>query len=72
MSDQPLLARKIKVDTPLRCDFCHHVIEKEKYATQVVGDETVKAQGIFHGRECYEAALNEYEKLEKGGMCNDE
>ena len=58
---QILRSRQIRVDTPLRCDFDHMPIEKGKYATQVVGDpEEVKAQGIYHGRICYEGALADY------------
>ena len=60
---QPILARKIKVTTNLRCDFDHGIIPKGKHATQVIGDpETVKAQGMYHGRQCYEAALADYTK----------
>ena len=60
---QPLLARKLKVEANIRCDFDHRIIEKGRYATQVVGDpDVVKAQGIFHGRQCYEAALSDYEQ----------
>lgn len=59
----PLLSRKIKVETPLRCDFDHMPIERGKYATQVVGDpQEVKAQGIYHGRLCYEGALANYQE----------
>lgn len=65
-----LRARKIRVETNLRCDYDHLTIEKGKYATQVVGDEqTIKAQGIYHGRFCYEAALADYnEKKEQFDM----
>lgn len=63
MTDNMLLARKIKVDTNLRCDFDHLVIERGKYATQVAGDpEVVKAQGIYHGKQCYDAALSDYQQ----------
>lgn len=59
--DQTLKSRQLKVETTLRCDYDHLVIAKGKYATQVVGDpETVKAQGIYHGRNCYQAALATY------------
>lgn len=61
--NQGLKSRQLKVETPIRCDYDHRPIEKGKYATQVVGDpETVKAQGIYHGRLCYESALADYTK----------
>lgn len=64
--DSILLARKIKVESNLRCDFDHLIIDKGKFATQVAGDpETVKAQGIYHGRQCYEAALQDYTQKKK-------
>ena len=56
------MARSIKVETPIRCDWDHKAIEKGKYATQVIEG---KAQGIYHGRLCYEAALENMEDLEK-------
>jgi len=62
----PILGRKIKVETNLRCDFDRGLIPVGKYATQIVGDpQTTKAQGIYHGRLCYEAALKHYEELLK-------
>ena len=61
--DNNLMARKIKVETNVRCDWDHLVIEKGKYLTQVVGDpDTVKAQGVYHGKNCYESALADYEQ----------
>jgi hypothetical protein len=66
VGDNNLMARKIRVDTSIRCDWDHRVIEKGKYATQVVGDpDHVKAQGIYHGRLCYESALTNYEEKVK-------
>lgn len=63
------LARKIRVDTAIRCDYDHMPIQKGKYATHVSGDEDTKAQGIYHGRQCYEAALADYnEKKERFDM----
>ncbi len=63
MSETSLMARKIKVETNLRCDFDHGIIPVGRFATQVVGNpEEVKAQGIYHGRLCYESALEDYEK----------
>jgi hypothetical protein len=60
---QQLMARKIKVESNLRCDWDHQIIHQGKYATQIVGDPTeVKAQGLYHGRLCYEAALDDYTK----------
>lgn len=63
--NNPLLARKIKVETNLRCDFDNKVIPIGKYATIVRGEQTLKAQGTYHGRPCYEAALRHYKELEK-------
>lgn len=57
-----IMARKIPVTTNIRCDFDHRVIEKGRFATQVVGDENIRAQGLYHGRLCYEAALADYEQ----------
>lgn len=66
MNNTATLARSIRVDTAIRCDYDHRPIEKGKYATQVVGDpEEVKAQGIYHGRLCYEAALSDYNDKKK-------
>ena len=69
MSD-PLLARKIKVEIGIRCDWDHRPIEIGKYATQVQGDpKEIHAQGIYHGRQCYESALKDYEeKLKESVM----
>lgn len=47
----------------LVCDFCHKTIEKGRTATQI---RDGKAQGMYHGRMCYEAALRHYEELEGG------
>ena len=58
--------RRIKMEAPIRCDFDNLLIEKGKYAFQVVGDGTVKAQGLFHAKGCYQGALSKYEELEKG------
>ena len=65
MSIQPLMSRKIKVETSIRCDFDSRVIEKGKYATQIVGDESVKCQGIYHGKNCYDAALNHFNEAKR-------
>lgn len=57
-----VLGRSIKIETNIRCDYCGRQIEKGKFGVQVTGDpEEVKAQGMYHGRLCYEAALNDYE-----------
>ena len=56
------MARVLKPGTNLRCDFCHKQIPKDKTAYQV---NDGKAQGIFHGRRCYEGAYKHYEELEK-------
>lgn len=73
MSDQALLARKIKVETNIRCDFDNLTIQKGKFATQVVGDpEVIKCQGIYHGSQCYNGALASYkEKVKEHGMKED-
>lgn len=65
---QPIKARRIKMEQNRICDWeghddFHRKIEKGKYAIQVIGDETIKAQGIFHGKGCYDAALENYKKL---------
>lgn len=60
-----LMGRSIKITSNLRCDFDHKIIPQGKYATQIRGDESVKAQGIYHGRLCYEAALKDYEEKMK-------
>lgn len=56
------MARKIPITTQLRCDFDHQIIGIGKFATQVTEGE---AQGIYHGRNCYEAALGYYRKLKQ-------
>ena len=56
------LARAIKPGANLRCDFCHKQILKGKVAYQV---KDGKAQGIYHGRQCYMAALKKYKELEQ-------
>lgn len=64
-----MMARKIPVTTSLLCDLevegHNRLIPKGKFATQVIGDETVRAQGIYHGRHCYDAALAHMEQIEK-------
>ena len=56
-----LLGRSIKIQTDVRCDYDHLIIPKGKFATQVVGDPgEVKAQGLYHGRLCYQSALADY------------
>lgn len=63
---QALTGRKIKVETSLRCDFDSHIIEKGKYALQITGDpKDIKCQGIFHGSQCYNQALEDYNKKKK-------
>ena len=68
----PLLGRQIKITTSIVCDYEHpenplqRVIPKGKIGYQIVGDEEVLAQGIFHGRFCHEAAVANYkEKLKE-------
>ena len=63
---QPIMGRRIKMESPIRCDWDHTVIEKGKFAWQVVGDETIKAQGLYHGQGCFSNALADYQKKLKG------
>lgn len=58
----PLMARKIKVETNLRCDFDNGIIPVGKYATHV---KDGKAPGIYHGRPCHDSAVATREKIEK-------
>jgi hypothetical protein len=60
--NQSIMGRTFKVTTSLRCDFCNKQIPVGKYATQV---NMGKAQGIYHGPRCYDAARKHYEELEK-------
>ena len=58
-----MMGRSMRMDTPRRCDFDNLPIPKGKYGLEVTGDpERVKAQGFYHGRNCYQAALTNYEK----------
>ena len=67
----PLLGRQIKIETSRPCDYEHpdnplqRIIPKGKIGYQIVGDENIKAQGLFHSRFCYEAALKNYNELTK-------
>lgn len=65
-----LIGRKLPITTPRRCDFDNGVIDVNKqtgkgFAFQITGDETVRAQGIYHGNRCYEEALRHMQELEK-------
>lgn len=51
-----------KVNTNIRCDFDNKVIPKGKVAYEIKMGE---AQGTYHGRFCYEAALKKYKDLKK-------
>ena len=62
MVDNILLARSIKIQTSVRCDYCHRPIETGKFGTQVTEGE---AQGLFHGRLCFESALADYQQKKK-------
>lgn len=64
MQNQMLLGKTFHVTTAIRCDYCHRIIPVGKNATKISGDSSIKAQGIFHGKQCYEAAKNHYEELE--------
>ncbi len=74
MGDNNLLGRSIKIETAVRCDFCHRQIEKGKYGTMVNAEGSV-AQGLYHGRLCYESALADYQQkvkeLELGEEANE-
>lgn len=69
MENQSLLARKIKVETNALCDLDieghNRIIPKGKYLTQIIGGDDIKAQGQYHGKQCYDAALEHYKTLEK-------
>lgn len=58
-----VMARKIKMETNGRCDFCHGIIPVGRYGSEVRG-EGVKAQGLYHGKECYDAAREHYEQMQ--------
>lgn len=72
-----MMVRKIKLDTNLRCDLVHpghsQLIplrpdangKKHAYAMQVVEGE---AQGIYHGKQCYEAALEQMKTKQNDGQ----
>ena len=62
-------ARSIPAKVSERCDFCHKPIEKGKPIYQIVEG---KAQGKYHGRRCYEAALTNYEETQKKEGIEDE
>jgi len=70
MSEQPLLARKIPFKTKIRCDWDRREIPLGEngvgYATQITGDETILAQGVYHSKLCYESALADYQNKLKG------
>lgn len=59
---KPLLARSIKLETNMRCDWCHGQIHAGKNCYLIMGDSSVKAQGRYHSAMCYKAALADYEK----------
>ena len=67
--DHPIMARSIKVDVNLRCDFEHAIIPLGKYAFQI---KEGKAQGLYHGRPCYEKALEHYQELEKENVMEED
>lgn len=62
--DAPLLARKVKTDATVRCDFDSRQIPAGSYMTVIAG-EGVKAQGKYCGPRCYHAALSHVEQVEK-------
>ena len=63
--NNPLLARQLKEHPNMRCHFDNILIPVNKPAYQITGGEDIKAQGIYHGRQCYESALKHYEEVEK-------
>ena len=60
--DNILLGRSIRIETSVRCDYCHRPIEVGKHATQVTQGQ---ALGLYHGRLCYESALADYMEKKK-------
>lgn len=62
---KPLMARRIKLEASMRCDFCHKLIPAGHDCYLIMGGDYVKAQGRYHGVGCYQAALKDYEKKEK-------
>lgn len=72
MEQQPLMARKIKMETNGRCDYDFQIIRRGNYASQIIGDpETVKCQGLYHGRQCYEMALQHYNEKTKNNKLRE-
>lgn len=57
------------METNHRCDFCHKIIPLGRYGSQV---REGKAQGLFHGKQCYDAALDTYEKIEREEGISDD
>lgn len=58
------MGRTLKVNQKtgrLRCDYCHRPIEQGKTAIQI---REGKAQGLYHGRQCYQHALEVYKAQE--------
>ena len=55
----------MKVETATTCDFDNRVIPAGKYMTVVTGDNSIPAQGKYHGPQCYHQALKHYEELKK-------
>jgi len=50
-----------KVTTSRRCDFCNKIIPVGKVSYEIRSGD---AQGTYHGRQCYEAALKKYRELQ--------
>lgn len=60
-----LLARSVRLEAAMRCDWCHRQIPAGANCYIIMGDNNVKAQGRYHGVMCYRSALADYEKKEK-------
>jgi ribosomal protein S26 len=52
-----------KFNHNVRCDYCKHSVPRGKVVYEFKGED-IKAQGLYHNRQCYEEALKEYEKTQ--------
>ena len=64
--ESQVMARQIKATSPMRCDLQapnhSQLIQAGRVGYQV---HSGKAQGTYHGRQCYEVARAQYESKEK-------
>lgn len=68
--NESMMVRKPIAQTAIICDWdehdpFHRKIEKGKPIFQIRGDETIKAQGNYHSKQCYDAALAKYKELKE-------